>query len=54
MLISNVLKPAELKAVYINYVSEKEKMATAVAPGQQLSLAIGREGQNVGSSLLAG
>lgn len=47
VLISNVLKPAEVEGVYINYVSEKEKMATAVVPEQQLSLAIGREGQNV-------
>ena len=47
VLISNVLKPAEVEGVYINYVSEKEKMATAVVPEQQLSLAVGREGQNV-------
>ena len=47
VLISNVLKPAEVEGVYISYVSEKEKMATAVVPEQQLSLAIGREGQNV-------
>ena len=47
VLISNVLKPAEVEGVYINYVSEMEKMATAVVPEQQLSLAIGREGQNV-------
>ena len=47
VLISNVLKPAEVEGLYINYVSEKEKMATAVVPEQQLSLAIGREGQNV-------
>ena len=47
VLISNVLKPAEVEGVYINYVSEKEKMATAVVLEQQLSLAIGREGQNV-------
>ena len=47
VLISNVLKPAEVEGVYINYVSEKEKMATAVVPEQQLSLAIGREGQKV-------
>ena len=47
VLISNVLKPAEVEGVYINYVSEKEKMATAVVPEQQLSLAIGTEGQNV-------
>ena len=47
VLISNVLKPAEVEGVYINYVNEKEKIATAVVPEQQLSLAIGREGQNV-------
>ena len=47
ILIRNVLRPAEVEGVYINYVSEKEKMATAVVPEQQLSLAIGREGQNV-------
>ena len=47
VLISNVLKPAEVEGVYINYVSEKEKMATAVVPEQQISLPIGREGQNV-------
>lgn len=44
VLISNVLKPAIVEGVYIN---EEEKMATAVVPEQQLSLAIGREGQNV-------
>ena len=44
VLISNVLKPAIVEGVYIN---EDEKMATAVVPEQQLSLAIGREGQNV-------
>ncbi|MBQ6621558.1 MAG: transcription termination/antitermination protein NusA [Mogibacterium sp.] len=44
VLISNVLRPAVVEGVYIN---EDEKMATAVVPEQQLSLAIGREGQNV-------
>lgn len=44
VLISNVLRPAIIEGVYIN---EEEKMATAVVPEQQLSLAIGREGQNV-------
>ena len=39
-----MLKPAIVEGVYIN---EDEKMATAVVPEQQLSLAIGREGQNV-------
>ncbi|ASS38111.1 transcription termination factor NusA [Mogibacterium pumilum] len=47
VLISNVLRPADVEGVYINYVNEKEKIATAVVPEQQLSLAIGREGQNV-------
>ena len=44
VLISNVLRPAIVEGVYIN---EEEKSATAVVPEQQLSLAIGREGQNV-------
>ena len=44
VLISNVLRPAIVEGVYIN---EEEKTATAVVPEQQLSLAIGREGQNV-------
>lgn len=44
VLISNVLRPAIVEGVYIN---EDEKSATAVVPEQQLSLAIGREGQNV-------
>ncbi len=44
VLISNVLRPAIVEGVYIN---EEDKSATAVVPEQQLSLAIGREGQNV-------
>ena len=44
VLISNVLRPAIVEGVYIN---EDEKSATAVVPEQQLSLAIGREGQNI-------
>ncbi len=44
VLVSNVLRPAVVEGVYVN---EDEKMATAVVPEQQLSLAIGREGQNV-------
>ncbi len=44
VLIRNVLKPAIVEGVYVN---EEEQMATAVVPEQQLSLAIGREGQNV-------
>lgn len=44
VLISNVLKPAAVEAVFIN---EDENIATALVPENQLSLAIGREGQNV-------
>lgn len=44
VLISNVLRPAIVEGVYIN---EEDRSATAVVPDQQLSLAIGREGQNV-------
>lgn len=44
ILISNVLKPAVVEGVYIN---EEEKEAIALVPENQLSLAIGREGQNV-------
>lgn len=44
VLISNVLRPAIVEGVYF---IEEEKSATAVVPEQQLSLAIGKEGQNV-------
>ena len=44
VLISNVLRPAAVECVYIN---EIDKSATAVVPEKQLSLAIGKEGQNV-------
>jgi len=43
-LVSNVLSPAKVEEVYI---SEDEKTATVVVPDYQLSLAIGKEGQNV-------
>jgi len=42
--ISNALSPAKVLRVDIN---EEEKSARAIVPDQQLSLAIGREGQNV-------
>ncbi len=42
--ISNSLSPAEVKEVFID---EKEKSAIAIVPDNQLSLAIGKEGQNV-------
>ncbi len=41
--IANALSPARVLRVYIN---EEEKSARAVVPDHQLSLAIGREGQN--------
>ena len=44
ILISNVLSPAKVEAVAID---EEEKAAVAVVPDYQLSLAIGKEGQNV-------
>ncbi len=42
-LISNVLNPATVEAVII----EEENVATVVVPDMQLSLAIGKAGQNV-------
>ncbi|MBR5129091.1 MAG: transcription termination/antitermination protein NusA [Firmicutes bacterium] len=44
-LISSVLSPAKVEAVIID--SLEEKNATVVVPDYQLSLAIGKEGQNV-------
>ncbi len=43
-LISNVLSPAKVEKVIAD---EEEKIAVAVVPDYQLSLAIGKEGQNV-------
>ncbi|MDO4482793.1 MAG: transcription termination factor NusA [Bacillota bacterium] len=44
VLISSALSPAKTEKVIIY---EEEKMAVAVVPDHQLSLAIGKEGQNV-------
>ena len=44
-LISNVLSPASVEEVIID--DEENRMATAVVPDYQLSLAIGKQGQNV-------
>ena len=44
ILIKNVLSPAKVEEVYID---EEEKAATVIVPDYQLSLAIGKEGQNV-------
>lgn len=45
VLISNVLSPAKVEKVIIE--DGEEKVATVVVPDYQLSLAIGKEGQNV-------
>ncbi|MCR5482312.1 MAG: transcription termination factor NusA [Clostridia bacterium] len=44
ILISNVLSPAKVEKVIIG---DEEKNATVIVPDYQLSLAIGKEGQNV-------
>ena len=44
ILIKNVLSPAKVEEVIVD---EEEKAATVVVPDYQLSLAIGKEGQNV-------
>ena len=44
-LIANVLSPAKVEKVIID--ESDEKIATVVVPDYQLSLAIGKEGQNV-------
>ena len=44
-LIANVLSPAKVEKVIID--ESEEKIATVVVPDYQLSLAIGKEGQNV-------
>jgi len=42
--VANALQPAKVVAVHLN---EREHLAEAVVPEHQLSLAIGKEGQNV-------
>ncbi len=44
ILIKNVLSPAKVEEVIVD---EEERSATVVVPDYQLSLAIGKEGQNV-------
>lgn len=44
VFISNSLSPAEVLEVFVN---ENDKSAIAIVPDNQLSLAIGKEGQNV-------
>ena len=45
--IVNALAPAKIMNVYIDYSRETMQAALVVVPDDQLSLAIGREGQNV-------
>ena len=46
-LIANVLSPAKVEDVFIVADNDGEKAALVVVPDYQLSLAIGKEGQNV-------
>jgi transcription termination factor nusA len=46
-LIANVLSPAKVEDVFIVSDNDEEKAALVVVPDYQLSLAIGKEGQNV-------
>lgn len=44
--ISKAISPARVSGVYLNHASGENKTATVVVSEDQLSLAIGREGQN--------
>ena len=44
--IAKAISPARVSGVYLNEMSENGKTATVVVPEDQLSLAIGRDGQN--------
>lgn len=46
-LIANVLSPAKVEDVFIVADNDEEKAALVVVPDYQISLAIGKEGQNV-------
>jgi N utilization substance protein A len=43
IFVTNALSPAQIQGVELN---EKDKIATVIVPDRQLSLAIGKEGQN--------
>src|SRR3990172_8057793 len=45
-VIAKAVSPARVTGVYLDEVSEGNKTATVVVPEDQLSLAIGRDGQN--------
>jgi len=44
--ISKAISPAKVSGVYLNHSNDEDKTATVVVPEDQLSLAIGKEGQN--------
>jgi N utilization substance protein A len=44
--ISKAISPARVTGVYLNHGQGDDKTARVVVPEDQLSLAIGREGQN--------
>ena len=46
LYISKALSPARVTGVYLNDQSKNTKTATVIVPEDQLSLAIGRDGQN--------
>jgi transcription termination/antitermination protein NusA len=46
LYIAKAISPARVSGVYLNELSENGKTATVVVPEDQLSLAIGRDGQN--------
>lgn len=46
VFISKAISPARVNGVYLNEQTESGKTATVVVPEDQLSLAIGRDGQN--------
>lgn len=46
LYIAKAISPARVTGVYLNSLTEDNKTATVVVPEDQLSLAIGREGQN--------
>jgi transcription termination/antitermination protein NusA len=46
LYIAKAISPARVSGVYLNELSDNGKTATVVVPEDQLSLAIGRDGQN--------
>lgn len=46
MYLAKALSPARVAGVYLNELDKEAKTATVVVPEDQLSLAIGRDGQN--------